>query len=95
MIIGLPESSVMLLCEAGMSSLCTLGSNFMYGRCSWYCSIGSSECLLLRLEIIAEQHCLSLLSNLFDFVTVFEMLKLSMFVGCDVRKMSIVFCRKP
>lgn len=28
-IMGLPVSSVMLLCEAGLSSLCTLGSSFM------------------------------------------------------------------
>ena len=77
-IIGLPVSSVRLSCEAGLSSLCTLGSNFIYGRCSWSCGIGSSKCWLLRLEIIVVKRCLSLLSNLLEFVTVFEMLKLSM-----------------
>ena len=34
--------------------------------------------MLLRLEIIVEKRCLSLLSNLLEFVTVFEMSKLSM-----------------
>ena len=67
-----------LSCEAGLSSLCTLDSNFIYGRCSWSCGIGSSKCWLLRLEIIVVKRCLSLLSNLLEFVTVFEMLKLSM-----------------
>ena len=77
-IIGLPASSVRLSCEAGPSSLCTLGSNFIYGRCSWSCGIGSSKCWLLRLEKIVVKRCLSLFSNLLEFVTVFEMLKLSM-----------------
>ena len=75
---GLPVSSVKLSCEAGLSSLCTLGSNFMYGRCSWSCGMGSSKFWLLRLEVIVEKRCFCLLSNLYEFVTVFEMSKLSM-----------------
>ena len=51
---GLPVSSVMLLCEAGLSSLCTLGSSFMYGSCSWSSGIGSSK-RWLWLEIIVAQ----------------------------------------
>ena len=49
----------------------------MYGRCSWSCGIGSSKCWLW-LEIIVEKRSLSLLSKVLEFVTVFEMLKLSM-----------------
>ena len=96
MIMGLPVSSVMFLCEAGLSSLCTLSSNFMCGWCSWFCGVGSSKVWLLWLEIMVEKRCLSLLSNLLEFVTVLGNAKIiNAFVSCDVRKMSVVFCRKP
>ena len=42
-IMGLPVSSVMLLCEAGLSSLCTLGSSFMYGRCTLTVGNGTDD----------------------------------------------------
>jgi len=72
---GRPVSSVMFSCEAGLSSLCTLGSNFMYGSCNLSCRIGSSR--LLWLELIVEKRCLSLRSKVLELVTVCVKSKLS------------------
>ena len=48
MIGQLPLSLSIVECEAGVSSLCTLGSSFMYGSCMLSCGIGSSRCSLSR-----------------------------------------------
>ena len=70
MIIGIPVSLVRLLCEAGLSSLCTLSSSFMSGSCSLSCGVGSSSRKSSRFVIIVENRFLSWPSSVWESVMV-------------------------
>ena len=73
-IIGLPVS---LLYDAGLSSLCTLGSSFMQGSCSLSCRVGSNSRELSWFVITVENLFLSWPSSVWELVMVCLQLKLS------------------
>ena len=76
-IIGLPVSLFRLSYDAGLSSLCTLGSSFMQGSCSLSCGVGSNSRELSWLVITVENRFLSWPSSVWELVMVCLQLKLS------------------
>ncbi len=92
-IIRLPVSFAML-CDVGLFSLCTLGKDSLRYLLFFFCGVRSNCRELSQLKIIVENRCLSLWSNLLEFVTVVKRSNLLICLYAEVSKKCCLYSVK-